>query len=191
MPIRPWFAAALLLGLALPPSVAARAEDEEPPKEEGADPAPAPDDAGEPVADLKKEFPKANLAWTLPAPPSEAEKPRWQWSSPGNQSLGKGDKGDLASAAFGVSDTLIAVEVSILPAMPGAVVEAFINEQSNLDNINKNFDPVPTPQTVLEMEIGNWRGGAIVATGKNASTQKPLQIRWYLVVLKGIVYVIN
>jgi hypothetical protein len=204
MRLRPWLAGVASLALSVPASIV-RADDEEP----GADPAPeevpegAEEDAGgaaagadaaggEAAEGSAKTFPNLNLVWTLPAPSKEEGAGQWVWGGDGNPNLQKQEHGRVASAGFVKDgDVLIEARLNVQPQRPGSDMSGFIDNQKNFEMLGQNFEGAPTPQTRRDIPVGNWRGGALVATGKGVQTEKPLQYRLYLVFLKGVIYEIH
>ena len=141
------------------------------------------------------------LTWTLPkeykAPEirnpqdgtSRQPEAKWGFGSEGKPGIKKGEQGLVCLAGLVVDDeTVVTVRVIVQKEQPGATPQGFVRNEGNFEDDAKNFKGSAIPNIDDDCTIGNWRGASRSLKGVSQATDKPLFLKFYFAVLKGVVY---
>ncbi len=177
---------------------AAADEDPAPPAPGGDAP---PGDTPAPADPRVRRLEGLGLTWTLPkeykAPEirnpqegtSRQPEAKWGWASEGKPGIKKGEQGLVSIAGLVVDDETVAtVRLLVQPERPGATPQGIVRNEQNFEDDAKNFKGSAIPNIDDDCVIGNWRGASRSLKGENQATGKPLFLKFYFAVLKGVVY---
>lgn len=141
------------------------------------------------------------ITWKLPAAykPPEIRNPqdgtarqpeaKWGWGSEGKPGMKKGEKGLVTLAGLVIDgETVATVRLVVQPEQPGATAQGFVRNEHNFDDDAKNFKGAAIPNIDDDCVIGNWHGASRSLKGEGEASGKPLFIKFYFAVLKGVVY---
>ena len=136
-------------------------------------------------------FAKRGFVWKLPAPPAEADAPRWDLlaASEAKPDRAVGEPGLLAVGVLHKEEErFVELHIRAMQGQAGATPKGIINNDENFDDFAKgNFEGTPAPEIDEDYPLGNIRGASRTMTGKGKDG-KPLFARIVFVSIRDVIY---
>jgi len=163
---------------------------------------PAPGGEAPPAADSNvRRIEGFGITWKLPKdykapdirnPTDGTSRPadvKWGWSTAGNLAAKKGHDGLVTGAGLiAEGETAVIIEVLVETEKPGVTPQLIVRQEQAFAQVEKSFKGAAVPNIDDDCAIGNWRGASRSFKGESEQTGKPLYLKFYFAVLKGVLY---